>query len=146
MHERQKPVFYVLLIFLMLSGGQLYTQDSIKFDDIIIPGSAPFSLDAESAVYCINMLKNNRYLERVEGSVEYKIIEVEEVWSWFLSWDERYPEGHRRRYDIIVNGDSLDWDKSFIEYGGEMLNLRLLFLYRNQYPPEGIDYRNDFQR
>ncbi|MDC7241002.1 MAG: hypothetical protein PQJ50_11645, partial [Spirochaetales bacterium] len=62
-------------------------------------------------------------------------------WSWFLDHDESFPKGHRNRYDIIVNGEALDWDNSYFEYGNDLVNLRLLFLYRNQHPPESFgDY------
>ena len=50
-------------------------------------------------------------------------------------------KGIDARYDIVVNGGSLDWDNSYIEYGGEMVNFRLLFTYRNQYPPKHLKYR-----
>lgn len=133
----------IFSLFLILSS-QLYAQDSTEsdapYDKIIIPGPNPFSLDVGSAIYCINLLKNNRFIEKKDESEKYRIIEVQTVWSWFLEYNKSYPEGYRKRYDIIVNGMPLDWDNSYIEYGGEMLNLRLLFLYRNQYPPESLDY------
>ena len=136
-------ILFIFSLFLIL-GNQLYAQDSVEFylanDTIIIPGPDPFSLDVRSAIYCINLLKNNRYIEKNDESDKAIIVEVETVWSWFLDYDENYPEGYRKRYDIIVNGNPLDWDNSYIEYGGEMLNLRLLFLYRNQYPPKSLEY------
>ena len=134
-------VIFILSLFLML-GGQLHALDSAEPGGgfHIIPGPDPFSLDAGSAVYCIDLLRDNRFLEREGDSGQYRIVEVRTVWSWFLEYDESYPEGHRKRYNIIVNGKPLDWDNSYIEYGGEMLNLRLLFLYRNQYPPKNLEY------
>ena len=140
--------FSVMLIFLIgFSCIQVYAQSTEFLDaspDIAaVPGPEPFSLDVRSAIYCISLLKNNRYIEKKSESEKYRIIEVETVWSWFLDYDESFPEGYRKRYDIIVNGTPLDWDHSYIEYGGEMLNMRLLFLYRNQYPPEGLEkFRN----
>ncbi len=128
------------LFLLLIESGQLYAQitddSEITNDSIILPGPKPFSLDAKSAIYCINILKGNRLIEKKNGSSKSTIVEVHTVWSFFLGLEENYPEGHRLRYDIIVNGTPLDWDNSFIEYGGEMINLRLLFLYRNQYPPQ----------
>ncbi len=110
---------------------------------MILPGSSPFSLDDRSAIYCINLLKNNRFIEIDSITGKSIIVEVHKVWSFFLGLDESYPEGFHLRYDIIVNEKPLNWDNSFIEYGGEMINLRLLFTYRNQYPPEGLKYRNN---
>lgn len=131
---------------LMMLNGYLYAQDTVvpstEPDSFIIPGPEPFSLDARSAIYCINLLRNNRYIEVNKQTGKSKIVEVHKIWSFFLTLDERYPEGHHRRYDIIVNEKPLNWDESFIEYGGEMINLRLLFLYKNQYPPQNLRYRN----
>ncbi|MBI9106441.1 MAG: hypothetical protein JEZ04_06800 [Spirochaetales bacterium] len=129
----------IFSLFLILSN-QLYAQDSTASDTIIIPGPEPFSLDGGSAIYCINLLKNNRFIEKKDESAKYRIVEVQTLWSWFMEYDKNYPEGHRRRYDIIVNGTPVDWDNSYIEYGSEMLNLRLLFLYRNQHPPKSLEY------
>lgn len=135
-----KLILFLSLILIL--SNQIYAQQSSTPDPasntIIVPGPNPFSLDAGSAVYCINLLKNNRFLKKVDDSVELRIIEVNTVWSWFLEYDESFPEGYRKRYDIIVNGSPLDWDNSYIEYGGDMLNLRLLFLYRNQHPPTSL--------
>lgn len=109
---------------------------------VIIPGPEPFSVDAQSAVYCIDLLRANRFIQVKKESGKTSNVKIETVWSVFLGEDESYPAGHNRRYDIIVNNEPLDWDNSYIEYGGDMLNLRLLFLYKNQHPPRGLDYRN----
>ena len=134
----------LLFSLVLLLSYHLWAEDLIVSDSIIIPDPTPFSLDAGSAIYCINLMKNNRYLEKKDKSDECKIVEVKTVWSQFLEYDESFPEGHRKRYDIIVNGTNLDWDNSYIEYGNEILNLHLLFLYRNQHPPENLgDYSLD---
>jgi hypothetical protein len=141
-----KKILMSLFLLLLLSGT-LYTQDAgttdLDPDSVIIPGPVPFSLDANSAKYCIQLLKGNRFIEFKNDTSKSTIIEVHTVWSFFLGLMENYPEGHRLRYDIIVNGTPLDWDNSFIEYGGELINLRLLFTYRNQYPPQDLKYRNN---
>jgi len=121
----------LLLIFIC----QLSAQDSN-----VIPGPLPFSLDSVSAIDCIELLRRNRFIEVHDENGSSSIVKVQTVWSFFLDRDENYPEGHQLRYDIILNGEPLDWDNSFIEYGGDMINLRLLFLYRNQYPPQGLKY------
>ncbi len=140
-----RKLILILPLFLLLSG-QVQAQHSPGLDatdSIIIPGPNPFSLDAESAVYCIDLLKKISLMEVKDENDKSKIVKVQTVWSYFLEFEESFPEGHRRRYDIIVNGFPLDWDNSFIEVGGEMINLRLLFLYRNQHPPKGLDYYNN---
>ena len=139
--------FALSLSLLLILSGQLCAQNTATEEtdpeSFIIPGPVPFSLDASSAIYCINLLKNNRYIENDNETGKATIIEVQKVWSFFLGLDENYPAGHHLRYDIIVNEVPLNWDNSFIEYGGEMLNLRLLFLYRNQYPPQGLKYHHN---
>jgi hypothetical protein len=134
------------LSLLFLLCGILYAQDETIEEtnpySIIIPGPEPFSLDDRSAIYCINLLRNNRYIEINEETGKSEIVEVHTVWSYFLGLNENYPAGHHLRYDIIVNGEPINWDDSYIEYGGDMINLRLLFLYRNQYPPSNLQYRH----
>ncbi len=138
----------VMGLFLLLTvKSQLYAQitydSETAHDSIILPGPEPFSLDTKSTIYCINILKGNRIIEKKNDTSKSTIVEVHTVWSFFLGFEENYPEGYRLRYDIIVNGTPLDWDNSYIEYGSEMINLRLLFLYRNQYPPQGLKYRDN---
>lgn len=129
----------MLLSFLICS--QLYTQNT-ELNSYIIPGPEPFSLDAGSAIYCIGLLREIEFIE-VKTKSGNEIVKVKSVWSFFLEYDQSYPSGHQKRYDIIVNGDPLDWNNSFIEYGGHMINLRLLFTYKNQHPPNDIEYRNN---
>lgn len=140
------PIIF-FLFFILLWESQLYAQNGTAPENgpetIIVPEPQPYSIDALSAMYCIDLLKNNPFIETRDSDGKSSIVRVKKVWSYFLSFDETYPEGHRRRYDIIVNESPMDWDNSFIEYGGDMLNLRLLFLYRNQYPSQGLLYNNN---
>lgn len=141
-----RKIILSLSLFLILSSQLDAQNNTVPETDpksVIIPGPAPFSLDATSAIYCIDLLKNNRFIEIKNDTGKIEIVEVHTALSIFLGLDENYPAGHHRRYDIIVNDNPLDWDKTFIEYGGEMLNLHLLFLYRNQYPPQGLEYNNN---
>ena len=109
---------------------------------VILPSPQPFSVDQDSAKYCIWLLKQVGLIQQLEENGKTGITKVETVWSYFLDVDRSYPEGHQLRYDIYLNGSPLDWDNSYIEYGGEMLNMRLLFIYRNQHPANGLKYRN----
>ncbi|MBN2658159.1 MAG: hypothetical protein JXR86_13950 [Spirochaetales bacterium] len=127
----------LLFIIFLLSGLPLRSQQAS-----IYPGPDPFSVDGRSALYCIALLRENPFLEQKDSNGASSVLKINTVWSYFLEFDESWPEGHQLRYDIIVNGSPLDWDNSFIEYGGEMINLRLLFTYRNQYPPSGLSYRS----
>jgi hypothetical protein len=157
------PGLFVLCA-LLLSGSSLYAQSGRSPEgdpsqgivtpsvsdrepgrepvggSVLYPDPVPFSLDTESAINCIELLRSVRFIERRDDGGS-GVIKIETVWSYFLGYDESFPEGHRLRYDIIVNGEPLDWDKCFIEYGEDMLNLRLLFLYRNQHPGRDLEYR-----
>jgi hypothetical protein len=50
------------------------------------------------------------------------------------------PVGHQYRFNLLVNGESLDWEQTYVEYDGKLTNLRLLFTYRNQHPPPDLIY------
>ncbi len=45
---------------------------------------------------------------------------------------------HRERFDIVIDGDPLDWEHTFIQFGGQMVNMMALFSYRNQALPPGL--------
>lgn len=141
--NRQSILFISLFLFL---NNQLFAQNETdsdsSFDTIIVPGPIPFSLDAISAINCIELLRRNRFIQVNDENGTSYIVKVQTVWSISLGLNESYPGGHQRRYDIVLNGKPLDWDHSYVEYGGEMINLRLLYLYRNQYPPQGLKYYN----
>jgi hypothetical protein len=111
--------------------------------DAIYPSPQPFSLDARAAQTAIDLLRRARFLlvEQERGPAD--ILSVREVYAWFLEYDDFWPPGYRRRYDIYVNGQPLEWERTSVEWGGEMVNLQILFTYRNQYPPLGLEYRPD---
>ena len=141
------PLLYYLLISFFLLSLPLYAQSGdseSEFGSVLYSEPQPFSLDARSAIYCIEILKNTPFIEVKDETGASTVVKVGTVWSLFLGIDEQFPEGCRRRYDIIVNGEALDWKNSFIEYGGEMLNLHLLFLYRNQHPGQDLEYRKEY--
>ena len=128
----------ITLFAVLLLGFPVHSEDLSGSGTVLYPDPEPFSIDAESAVYCISILKGKRYLER-DDSEHYSVVQVETVWSELTGYNEAYPPGHRRRYDIIVNGAYLNWDNSYLEYGNDMINMRLLFMYRNQHPSEGLE-------
>lgn len=132
-----KVLYLFLFLFLFLAFAlPVFGQTSY-----IVPGPDPFTLDALSAIYCIGLLKENSLILIKEPSGKSSILKVRTVWSIPAGSEESYPSGHKDRFNIIVNGDPLDWDNCFISYGGDLINLRLLFTYKNQYPPEGLEYR-----
>jgi hypothetical protein len=108
---------------------------------VIIPGPEPFSLDAYSAVQLIAMLEREHLVEVRDGAGRPNIVVVRTVYAIPSGVMPDYPAGARLRYDIVLNGSPVDWDHTFIVYGEELVNLRALFTYRNQYPPAGLMLR-----
>lgn len=109
---------------------------------VILPGPEPFSLNAYDAVQALWMIRRARLLQQRLADGELRTLAVRDVRAVLTGVDPEAPtEALSRRYDLLVNGQPLDWDNSYIEYGGRMVNLRLLFTYRNQHPPPGLQYR-----
>ncbi len=113
-------------------------NDSPPTDSFIVPGPEPFSVDAFSAIQLIAMLKRVGLLEVYVGKLRPDIVAVKTVWAIPVGINSAYPVGHRRRYDIVLNGSRIDWDNTYIFYDEAMTNLRALFTYRNQYPPKDL--------
>ncbi len=110
---------------------------------VIVPIPEPFTLNAYDAVQAIRMIRRARLLQRETGRRNRpEIVPVREVRGVFVGEDEnaRVPF-ERRRYDLLLNGEPLDWDNLYIKYGGRMVSLRALFTYRNQHPQTPPDYR-----
>ena len=122
-----------------------------------MPAPKPFSLSAGDAVGAIALLQRVGFLSvldtdvqpggtgrgrpprerlgtRVPESYPLKTVEVREVWAVFLGLDESFPPGHQRRYDLVVNGSPMDWERTYIRYGGRRVHLQQLYTYRNQHP------------
>ena len=108
---------------------------------VILQSPEPFSLSAYDAIQAMAMIRSNGLLEHRTDSGRISIVAVHTLWAVFKGVDPAGFAGHQRRYDLILNGAPLDWDHLFIPYGTGLINLRLLFTYRNQYPPAGLLYR-----
>ncbi len=107
----------------------------------------PFTLNGYDAIQAVWMIRRaGLLLYEVPGS-RGEIIPIrsrDDVRAVHVGSDpDASGPQHRERYDIIVNGEPLDWRNTFVRYGGRMVNLQALFTYRNQTPPEGLRYRLD---
>lgn len=143
---KPEGIIFAITILIIVTAplhGQDDSMSQYNTFSYTIPGPEPFTIDDSSAIYCINLLRSTPFIEVKDETGNTGIVKVKTVWSYFLGVDESYPKGHQLRYDIIINGEPLDWNNSFIEYGGDMINLRLLFLYRNQHPPGNLEYLNN---
>ncbi len=93
----------------------------------------PFSLNGYDALHAIALLKRERLLIRRTGSSR-EIVPVRSVEAREVEPIEEMPPLHRRRYTLILNEEPIEWERMYIDYGGRLLNLQLLFTYRNQRP------------
>jgi hypothetical protein len=106
-------------------------------DPRIKPAPEPFSLDAYSAVQAVWMLRRTRYLRLIAESDRATTVPVRSVRVTRVQEDPDPAPPDEARYDILLNGTPLDWDNLYIYYNRRMINLRLLFTYRNQRPVPG---------
>jgi len=120
------------------SGPHEFRKDG----SVIVPVPEPFTLNAYDAVQAIWMIRRARLLQHETGRRNRpEIVPVHEVRGVFVGEDEdAVVPFERRRYDLLLNGEPLDWDNLYIKYGGRMVSLRALFSYRNQHPQTPPDY------
>lgn len=107
--------------------------------EAILDAPVPFSLNGYDALQAIAMIERERLLIRWNGG-EREIVVVESVEAVEVEPLPEMPRNHRRRYDLRLNGEPLPWKEMYIRYGGEMLNLQLLFTYRNQRPVPDVPF------
>lgn len=105
----------------------------------IFPAPEPFTLNGYDALQAMAVIRREGLL--IERTGEGRaIVVVESVEAVPADPIEDYPPQHRRRWNLLLNGEPLRWDTTYIEYGGRLLSLRLLFTYRNQRPVPDIPY------
>ncbi len=101
----------------------------------------PFTLNSHDVIHAVLMIRREPALLRVGDDGARSIVPMRSVRSVWVDFDPDAYEDHQNRYDIEMNDEPLDWDHLFIEYDGSMVNLRLLFTYRNQQPVPDVQYR-----
>jgi len=106
----------------------------------ILPIPKPFTLNYYDALQAEAFIQREMLLVIFTGKKRWteKVNESQVV---FHSVDPKMPPGHKARFDIVINGTPIDWKNTFMEYNGEMINLKLLFTYRNQRPLDDLLYR-----
>ncbi|MEX2444182.1 MAG: hypothetical protein WD492_11275 [Alkalispirochaeta sp.] len=105
----------------------------------IYPAPEPFTLNGYDALQAMAMIRREGLLIERTGSGR-EIVVVDSIEAVPADPVEEYPPQHRQRWDLLLNGEPLRWDSTYIEYGGRLLSLRLLFTYRNQRPVPDIPY------
>ncbi|MCG8478488.1 MAG: hypothetical protein MI724_05280 [Spirochaetales bacterium] len=103
----------------------------------------PFSLNGYDARQAMAMIRRVGLLVRGRDTASREIIVVDSVEAVRGDTIEDYPPLHRQRWDVLLNGAPIDWDDTYIEYGGRLVNLQLLFTYRNQRPVPPVPFLLD---
>ena len=125
-----------------VTAQDLFPDRSAVRPSVIVPAPQPFTLNAYDVTQALWLVRRSPLLQRWVPGEPRRNIMVREVRAVLVAIDEDAPTpALRPRYDLWVNGAPLDWDHTFIEYGRSMVNLRLLFTYRNQYPPTALRFR-----
>lgn len=148
---RRQLVFRILafLLFLSLLAPIALSQETLEprgaesrpFREPSLQGGAPFSLNAYDAVHALYLLRRQLFIRVLGEEGSYRTVRIRRVRALRLP-DAENPltPFERKRYDILVNGEPVDWKQSFIEYDERLVNLRLLYTYRNGGLPEGLRY------
>ncbi|MFP4705025.1 MAG: hypothetical protein ACLFMV_09500 [Spirochaetaceae bacterium] len=154
------PAVLILAVLLMLDVAppgvaQAEESESAEKDDMtgsfgiappaVIPSPEPFSLSAYDARHAHALLERVGFVQIRRGDGAPRTVRVRSVGAVPIGYEEGMPPGSRIRYDLRLNEEPLEWDRTYVRYGGRMVSLRLLFTYRNQHPPEDLQYTgNDY--
>lgn len=137
---RRRICALVVAVFIAVFAPEIGAEDS-PFREPSLQAGAPFSLNGYDAVDAVYRLRRTLFLRRRVGAGEYETVRIRQVRAVRLDDAERpITPFERKRYDILLNGEPLDWENSYIEQGGRMINLRLLYTYRNGALPEGLRF------
>ncbi|MFW5783533.1 MAG: hypothetical protein ACOCY8_03340 [Spirochaetota bacterium] len=107
----------------------------------IVPAPRPFTLNSYDVIDAVWLLRRVRFVQWWDYENRPETIAVERVRSVWVDYNPNAYEGHRNRYDIELNDEPIDWDHIYVEYDGDMINLRVLYTYRNQQPAPDVPYR-----
>ena len=107
----------------------------------IVPAPVPFSLNSYDVIDAVWLLRRVDFVHHWDHESRPRIIPVRTAQSYWVDYDPDAYEAHQNRYSILLNGEPIEWDHIYVEYNHEMVNLRLLYTYRNQKPPPDLPYR-----
>ncbi|MFO8064822.1 MAG: hypothetical protein R6V29_09355 [Spirochaetia bacterium] len=110
---------------------------------VVIPTPEPFTLSAYDALHARAMMHRVGFVQLWDGENDRETVAVRDVETVKVGENQSLPPAHRARYDLRLNGEMVDWDHTYIQYGGRMVSLQLLFTYRNQHPPDDLRYTGD---
>jgi hypothetical protein len=134
----------LLLIFLLTAAAVQPAHADLSSEGLsgLYRSPEPFSVNEYDVVQALWLLRRARLLIQLGPNGERTIVpvrNVEAVTAVYIGTDPEAPgPQHEDRYDIILNGDPLDWANTYIRYNNRMVNLQALFTYRNQLPESGL--------
>jgi len=131
----------LLVLSSVLSSAQSAQPPGERWNPPILPAPQPFTLNSYDVIDAVWMIRRAGFLQWWDGESRPLIVPVRRVESTWVGYDPQAYEGHRNRYDVLLNGEPLDWDCLYVEYDNDSINLRLLYTYRNQQPPPDLPYR-----
>ena len=134
------PSILIATVLFTIIAPQASTQDWRR-DGPPYPAYVPFSLNSYDVIHAVLMIRREFALIHVDEDGHTAILPVHNVHSYWVGFDPDAFENHQNRYDVMLNGEPLDWDHTYIEYDGDMVNLRILFTYNNQRPMPDVEYR-----
>lgn len=140
--------WFLLLLFILPSGLGYHLTAQVKVPAEGLGGlyrsPEPFSVNEYDVVQALWLLRRARLLIQVGPDGDRTIVPVRDVAAVravYLGTDPEAPgPQHEDRYDIVLNGEPLDWANTYIEYNNRMANLQVLFTYRNQLPEAGLPF------
>jgi hypothetical protein len=135
-------LFLIVLVLTSFAAGSAVAQDWRRTGPPY-PAYEPFSLNSYDVISAVLMIRREFALVRVDEAGHTSILPVHSVRSVWVDFDPDAFENHQNRYDILLNDEPLDWNHTYIEYGGDLVNLKILFTYNNQRPFADVDYRVD---
>ena len=140
-----------LAVVLLLLAGRTIAQEVWPADEgpdprdrwsvPIVPAPSPFSLNSYDVIDAVWLIRRAGLLQRWDYESRPETVPVRTVESVWNGYDPNAYEGHRNRYSILLNGEPIEWNYLYVEYAGDMINLRMLYTYRNQKPPPDVPYR-----
>ena len=138
------PVGVLLSRVVILAALVLLSSDAVFADRVgmrhAVSPPEPFSLNGYDSIQAISVLRRAGLIRVLDDDGRPRTVAVREVHAVLIGVDEHAAPAYRLRYDVILNGEPLAWDKTYVEYGGRMVNMRLLFTYRNQVPPSSVPF------
>ena len=136
--KRLGQVISLAAVLVALASGTVFANPG--GNRYALPAPEPFSLNGYDTIQAVSVLQRAGLVRVVDEDGRPRTVAVRDVHAVLTGVDEHAAPAYRLRYDIVLNGEPLEWDKTYVEYGRRMVNMKLLFTYRNQVPSSSVPY------